>query len=465
MQTTEEKLQTKGVPMEKNVQKAMPLIMLTFILAGSLQEAINICAPIIANDLQIPTSSVSMISAVAMLTMGVTYIVYTSLSDFMSIKKLLITGIIISAVGSVGGLLFSNSFIAIVVFRAIQMAGGTSASALLILTATRYLNEETRMKYYGYNTACFSSGQMLGIILGGVFATYISWRFLFLIPVFSLITIPFIMRYLPDDSKETKTKIDFLGIFLMSALALFISLYFNTMQIGFLIITVVTAVVFLTYISKHKNAFITIDFFKNWKYMLVILVVLITYLPQGSYSFLFSFMMSNVYSIAPSQISMLLLPSYLVSMIIGIMGSKITSRIGVTKTLILGMGSMAVGLLLGSFFLESNMIFLLVMSCLFNGGFSILYTPIMTLVINSLPENMRGTGLGFFNLCIKITSSTGIVITGKLLTMDALQNTAVIQSVSRAGGVYSNILLIFCSVVMMSLITANIIKRFLDIKN
>ncbi|MEG0273946.1 MAG: MFS transporter [Longicatena sp.] len=445
----------------KNVQKAMPMIMLAFILAGSLQEAFNVCAPLIAEDFAVSSSDVSLISAVAMLTMGVAYVVYTALSDFMSIKKLLIVGIIISAIGSIGGLLFNQSFMLVVIFRAVQMAGGTCSSALLILSATKYLDETQRMKYYGFNTACFSGGQMFGILLGGIFSAYLGWRYLFIVPVFSLICIPFIMKYLPEDSKEEKTKIDFLGITIMALLSLFISLYFNLMDVRILALSLVTAVIFLVYISRYKHAFITIDFFKNWKYMLVILVVLITYLTQGSYSFLFSFMAKNVHQIDVSQISMILLPSYAISMAIGIMGSKITKRIGLTKTLVMGLGSMALGLLLGSFFLESSIVLLVIMSCLFNGGFSILYTPIMTLVINALPEKMRGTGLGFFNLCIKITSSTGIVITGRLLTMDALQNTSFTGTASSAGMLYSNILLLFVIVVFISFITVNIVKKML----
>lgn len=450
---------------ERNVQKVMPLIMLAFVLAGSLQEAFNVCAPIITNDFGITSSQVSLISAVAMLTMGVAYVVYTALSDFMSIKKLLIVGIIISAIGSVAGVLFSNSFIAVIVFRAIQMAGGTSSSALLILTATKYLDEKIRMKYYGFNTACFSGGQLLGILLGGIFATYLGWKYLFIVPAFSLVCIPFIIKYLPEDSKEEKTQIDFLGIFMLAALSLFISLYFNVMNIWLLIISGVMAIIFLVYISKKKNAFITIDFFKNWKYMLIILVVLITYSTQGSYSFLFSFLASNVHGIETSQISMILLPSYAVSMVIGIMGSKITQKIGVTKTLCMGLGSMALGLILGACFLHTNTVLLILMSCLFNGGFSILYTPIMTLVINSLPENMRGTGLGFFNLCIKITSSTGIVITGRLLTVQALQHNALVPNMANAGMLYSNILLIFLVVVIVSFITVNIVKKHLIKEN
>lgn len=448
--------------MGKNkVQKVMPFIMLAFVLAGSLQEAFNICAPIIAKDFAITSSEVSMISAVAMLTMGVAYIVYTALSDFISIKKLLIVGIVISLIGSIGGLIFNHSFIIVVIFRAIQMAGGTCSSALLILTATKYLDEQSRMKYYGFNTACFSGGQLFGILLGGLFASYIGWKVLFIIPALSLISIPFIIKYLPEDSHKAEKKVDILGIMMMALLSLFVSLYFNALNVQYLLISGVITIIFLIYISKNKNAFISIDFFKNWKYMMVILVVIITYVTQGSYSFLFSFMTSDIYGISVDKISMMLLPSYVVGMCIGIMGSKITRKLGVTKTLICGLGSMALGLILGSLFLETNIVMLVVMSCLFNGGFSILYTPIMTLVINALPENMRGAGLGFFNLCIKITSSTGIVITGRLLVMESLRTKSLVQGVSDIGIVYSNLLLIFLGVVIISFITINIVKKFL----
>lgn len=446
---------------EKNVQKVMPMIMLAFILAGSLQEAFNICAPIIADNFQISSSDVSLISAISLLTMGVFMIIYTALSDFISIKKLLTIGITVQVIASIGGMIFNHSFLVLIIFRAIQMAGGTCASALLILTATKYLPENIRMKYYGFNTACFSGGQLLGILLGGIFATYLSWKYLFIIPAMSIITIPFIKKYLPEDSKDKNSKIDFLGIFLMATLALFISLYFNLMNFKFLILCGVIAIIFLTYITKNKNAFITIDFFKNWKYMLVIFVVIIIYLTQGSYSFLFAFMVSKIHQIEPSKISMLILPSYVISMFIGIFGSKITQKIGVTKTLIAGLGSMGIGLILGSFSLDKSVIILIIMSCLFNGGFSILYTPVMTLVINSLPEKMRGTGLGFFNLCIKITSSTGIVITGKLLTLDSLHNISIMNGITAKAQIYSNILIIFLIIVFVALVTVNIVKNFL----
>ncbi|MGF9976857.1 hypothetical protein [Viridibacillus arvi] len=45
---------------------------------------------------------------------------------------------------------------------------------------------------------------------------------------------------------------------------------------------------------------------------------------------------------------------------------------------------------MGSMILDRNILLLLAfVSCLFNGGFAMLYTPIMTLVINSLTEGKR----------------------------------------------------------------------------
>lgn len=445
--------------MKQEVKKAMPMIMLAFVLAGSMQEALNISAPLIIKDYAIDSAAVSMIAAVALLTMGVSYVFYTALSDYISIKKLLIIGTLISAVGSLGAVFLSQSFIWLVIFRAIQMAGGTSASALLILTATRYLDVNTRMKYYGYNTACFSGGQIVGILAGGLFASYLEWKYLLILPLVSIITIPFVIKYLPDDAGEGKRKIDFIGISLLAGLSLLISLYFNLMNTNILLLAVVLAVVFLLYISKNNNAFITIDFFKNKSYMLVMLIVLVTYITQGSYSFLFSFMASNIHQIQPSQISMVLLPSYFVSMIIGIFGGRITQKVGVFPTLNLGLGSMFVGLLMGSFYIDKNLIVLLLVSTLFNGGFSILYTPIMTLVMDSLPESMRGTGLGFFNLCIKITSSSGIVITGRMLASQSLQKHSIIQGVSQSAVVYSNVLLAFLLMTVISILTINLGKR------
>ena len=57
---------SEGGNMEnRKTQKIMPFIMLAFILAGSLQEAFNICAPIIAEDFSVTSADVSLISSIA----------------------------------------------------------------------------------------------------------------------------------------------------------------------------------------------------------------------------------------------------------------------------------------------------------------------------------------------------------------------------------------------------------------
>ena len=271
------------------------------------------------------------------------------------------------------------------------------------------------------------------------------------------------MRYLPEDSKENKTKIDFMGLFLVACISLFVSLYFTVMNIYILVACILTIVIFFIYISKKEDAFITIDFFKNKKYMNVMLIVFLTYSIQGSYSFLFSFMASKVHGIQLDTISMILLPSYIVSLSIGIFGGKITQKLGVIKTIAIAFTCLVSALVLGAMFLDRSIILLGFISCLFNGGFSILYTPIMTMVINSLPKEKTGAGLGFFNLCIKITSSIGVVITGKLLPMEFIQTNAIITFMQGKGMIYSNILLGFVICILLSSAAVKIAKRNLSL--
>ena len=64
-----------------------------------------------------------------------------------------------------------------------MIAGGTCGSGLMIITVTRYIREEEHARYYGFNTACVSISQALGVLLGGFFATFIGWRFGLLIPL------------------------------------------------------------------------------------------------------------------------------------------------------------------------------------------------------------------------------------------------------------------------------------------
>ncbi len=93
---------------KNNIEKVMPMIMIVFILAGTLMEGFNISAPMISKDYEISSSTVSILSSVSLLVMGVAYMIYASLSDFLSVRKLMIIGIVILSLGSAVGFFFNR---------------------------------------------------------------------------------------------------------------------------------------------------------------------------------------------------------------------------------------------------------------------------------------------------------------------------------------------------------------------
>lgn len=171
--------------------------------------------------------------------------IYATLSDSISIRKLIIFGVLIMCISSVLGFVFSHSFIMVVISRALQTFGGTSASALLIITVTKYLDEKTQVKYYGYNTACVQASMALGVLGGGFLSTYVSWRFLFLLPLITLLLVPSLLKNLPEDSKKTERKLDIAGISLISFITILLTLYFNNLNIILLLLSLFSIVLFV----------------------------------------------------------------------------------------------------------------------------------------------------------------------------------------------------------------------------
>lgn len=447
-----------------NVKKVMPMIMVIFLSSATLIQAFMIISPQLAIDFNLPESTISIQVSIAMLVMGVASMIYATLSDPISIRKLIIFGVLILCIGGVLGFAFSHSFIMVVISRALQTFGGTSASALLIIIATKYLDEKTQVKYYGYNTACVQASMALGVLCGGFLSTYVSWRFLFLLPLITLILVPSLLKNLPEDSKKTERKLDIAGISLISLITILLTLYFNNLNIILLLLSLFSIVLFVFYIMKNKNAFITIDFFQNKKYLLAILLVFLTFGSQAAFSFVFGFLAQSIYQVNLGTVSLIMLPSFVVGTIIGGISGKITIQLGVPKTLMIAIGLMGASLLIGAVLIDTNITVLALVTCLFSGAMGLLYTPFMKIVVSALPIEKVGTGLGFFNLSISIASTIWIAITGKLLSVGFLHNTNLFGFETSSAPLYSNILLIYVVLITIGLGLYYINKNTLSFK-
>src|SRR5699024_8776082 len=144
---------------------------------------------------------------------------------------LLLLGIIINCFGSVIGFVGHSFFSLLIMARFIQGAGAAAFPVLVMVLVARYLPKENRGKAFGLIGSIVAMGEVVGPVIGGMSAQYIHWSYLLIIPMISIITVPFIMKLLKKEVRM-KSHFDIKGIILMSVCIVFFMLFTTSYSIS-----------------------------------------------------------------------------------------------------------------------------------------------------------------------------------------------------------------------------------------
>ncbi|SEG23811.1 MFS transporter [Paenibacillus sp. UNC499MF] len=399
-----------------HAKRAVPVILLFFVFALIVDNSFKLVSVAIAEDLGISAAAVSWQASLAGLVIGIGAVIYASLADTISIRKLLSAGIILICIGSVIGFIFQHSYLLVIIARLIQTAGLAAAETLYVIYVTKHLPKEEQKKFLGLSTSSYSLSLVIGSITGGYVSTYLNWSTLFLIPLLSLILLPFILKYLPKEQSR-KSHVDFIGLLLISAITTSVMMYLTDFNWIFIVIFIAAAALFLGYISKSKKSFIGISFFQNKRFAAVLAIAFVIYSVQLGYIFIFPFLLQKMYNLQLDTISLLLIPGYVTAILVGSLSGKIakvlTNKQAVSIAMIIIVCSLALPGLIGG----SVLVYVLSM-LLFSGSFAFMYAPMLDSCIRSIPVERSGTAIGFYNLVLNVAVSIGITYTASL--MDAV---------------------------------------------
>ncbi|MEY9094436.1 MFS transporter [Paenibacillus sp. RC84] len=394
-------------------KRAVPVILLFFVFALIVDNSFKLVSVAIADDLGISAAAVSWQASLAGLVIGIGAVIYASLADTISIRKLLSAGIILICIGSVIGFIFQHSYLLVIIARMIQTAGLAAAETLYVIYVTKHLPKEEQKKFLGLSTSSYSLSLVIGSITGGYVSTYLNWSTLFLIPLLSLILLPFILKYLPKEQSR-KSHVDFIGLLLISAITTSVMMYLTDFNWIFIVIFIAATGLFLGYISKSKKSFIGISFFQNKRFAAVLAIAFVIYSVQLGYIFIFPFLLQKMYNLQLDTISLLLIPGYVTAILIGSLSGKIakvlTNKQAVSIAMIIIVCSLALPGLIGG----SVIVYVLSM-LLFSGSFAFMYAPMLDSCIRSIPVERSGTAIGFYNLVLNVAVSIGITYTASLM--------------------------------------------------
>lgn len=423
------------------------------------EMVLNVSLPDIANDFNKLPASTNWVNTAFILTFSIGTAVYGKLSDQLGIKKLLLFGIIVNSFGSAIGFVGHYFFSILILARFIQGIGASAFPALVMVVAARYIPKENRGKAFGLIGSIVAMGEGVGPAIGGTIAHYIHWSYLLLIPTMTLITVPFLMKLL-EKEERIKGHFDVAGIIWMSVGIVFFMLFTTSYKASFLIISIITILIFIKHIRKTPEPFVNPVLGKNVPFVIGILCGGIIFGTVAGFISMVPYMMKDVHELSTAAIgSGIIFPGTMSVILFGYIGGFLVDKKGSLYVLTIGVTFLSISFLIAAIFIGTTPWLITLILVFVFGGLSFTKTVISTIVSSSLKQKEAGAGMSLLNFTSFLSEGTGIAIVGGLLSIQLFDRKLLPFDVDQSTYLYSNMLLLFVVIIIISWIVILIVYK------
>ncbi|PMC43741.1 MFS transporter [Gardnerella swidsinskii] len=437
---------------DKVAVRALMLLLITYIISTLCLQGFNLVYKQVGIDVK-AVDQAPLITGLPGIILGIVCFIYGSLGDFVSLKKLVTIGLTSLFIGSVFGFVANSCFEpnlwTVIAARIMQTTGEQVAGSSFLVIATKYLRNDLKVIFFGLFTASYQLSACIGVFSAGLLSS-IAWQYLFLIPALTILILPALLHYLPTKNGNGK-KIDVVGFtvfgFAVASLTLFIS-YRNLLM---LISAIILFIIFGIYISKAKEPFVTPAFFKNIRWLSGIILMGIIYFTNYCISPLFNRVGKTLYNMTTSQVASYLVWAFIVAAIFGSCSGLIISRIGRKTGLLLAILFILCGWIGIAVLINSGFLAIALCACVYYAGCGMVYSPLASTILSSLPVEESGRGCGMNDLAISVSASVGVVIFDGILDKNMLSGNSITGASGISSG-FANISLMCAAVALLGII-------------
>ncbi|WP_240689368.1 MFS transporter [Ammoniphilus sp. YIM 78166] len=396
-------------------RKVIPLWSLTVWLVVMNTTMFNVALPSVIGDFQLTPTIGSIIVSGYSIAFAIATITYSRLSDFIPIRMLLITALVILGVASMIGYI-ANTFSLLVTARLLQAVGAGAVPGLAMVLAARYISLARRGRAMSLISSAASLGFGLGPVVGGSITQWWGWNALFLVTTLVLFLLPWFKRWLPVEEQKP-IQFDLLGAALTAFGVAIALVYLVTFQNWLLILSLVTFYVLWKHIHRpsQQTPFIQPQLLRQGSYLKLLFIGFSAFSTHFAILFLMPIMLAVLYGKSPAAIGLIIFPGAMLSAFAAIFIGKAIDRWGNQPLLRLGHLLLGASTLAFAWLSVYSPHMILITYMLTSIGFTCMTASLSNEVSRILDKPMLGSGMGLMQLIQFFGGAFGVTAAGLFL--------------------------------------------------
>jgi|SRR4051812_45165916 DHA2 family multidrug resistance protein-like MFS transporter len=438
--------------------------MLTGIVFGVLtywlfsQALINV-VPVVQKDMGISLGLLNTAISLTGLFSGLFVVAAGGISDRIGRKKITTIGLVLNIIGSLC-LIFAQGTIILIIGRVIQGLSAACVMPATIALVKAYYKGADRQRALSYWSFGSWGGAGICSFAGGLIATTLGWRYIFVFSIVFTLLSMFLIKDIPESKGEQSgsSKFDYAGfvVFILVMVALNVVItrggdfgWTSPISLTLMAVTVVGGALFLKIVTRKSNGFIDISLFKNNYFTGATISNFLLNAVAGA------IIVANTYvqvarGYSSFQSGLLSLGNLVCTLAMIRVGEKLLQKHGPRKPIILACILVMSGIMLMTLtFLPNTFytIFVVIGFTLFGIGLGLYATPSTDTAIDNVPASKAGEAAGIYKMSSTLGGSFGFAISVAVYSVvDGIAS----MEIAASAGLITNI--IFAALALVAVI-------------
>jgi EmrB/QacA subfamily drug resistance transporter len=436
---------------------------------------VNVAIPTIHQALHFSLANLEWLITAYSLTFGGLLLFGGRTGDLYGKRKMFMIGIALFAVASLLGGLATNE-LWLILTRGLQGVGGAiAAPTALSLIATNFAEGRERNRAMGVYAAMSGGGGALGLLLGGVLTSYVSWRWIFFVNVPIAAVVLFLTPRALNESQTTSGHLDVPGAITVTGgmLALVYGLsnasnhsWTSTATLVSLAISVVLLATFALLESRSSEPLMPLSIFKNRNRSGSFAMMLCIGIAMFSMFYFLTQYLQNILGYSPIKTGVGFLPMTAGIILAAGLSSRLVGRVGIRIPLLVGPALVTLGILwVSRITTTSSYLDILGPLIVIALGMGSSFVPLTLSAVSGVKPNEAGLASALLNTMQQIGGALGLAVLATV-AIDATkskiaslhQTTSAAMNIATTHG-YSTAFLVAAAISFSGLLISIIVIR------